>query len=81
MMVAMAVLVAAVFLAAVVGMRVRVRVNMTRQVRVLASGPGVDHLSEELNHQIGGNQGVTAETSHVPRSVPSKGASRTRPLF
>ena len=47
--------------------------KMPRQVRVLATGPGVDHLSEELNHQVGGDQGVTAKSSHELKRDTSKG--------
>ena len=43
--------------------------EVTRQMRVLTAGPGVDHLSEKLYHQVGGNQSVAAESTHrIPRS-------------
>ncbi|WP_144977863.1 hypothetical protein [Bremerella volcania] len=38
--------------------------EMTRQVRVLTARPGMDYLTKKLHHQIGGNQGVTAELPH-----------------
>lgn len=46
------------------------QMRMAWQVRVFATGPGMDNLTEELHHQVGGNQCVTANLPHrIPRGT------------